>query len=48
MVGFNNYFRLMPQKLNTKNISYINIVATMNAGFIEQDHWVQDMEIGLG
>jgi len=50
MVGFNRRFSPHATKIRhyTKNISDINIVATMNAGFIEKDHWVQDMEIGGG
>lgn len=51
-VGFNRRFSPFSQdakKLlgNTTNRP-INVIATMNAGFIPADHWVQDMEIGGG
>ena len=50
VVGFNRRFSKHANiiKKYTKNLSEINIVATMNAGFIEKDHWVQDMDIGGG
>lgn len=50
-VGFNRRFSPFiidaKKQLGISNIP-INIVATMNAGFIPQDVWVQDMEIGGG
>lgn len=51
-VGFNRRFSPFSQEAkkllgNTTNRP-INIIATMNAGFIPADHWVQDMEIGGG
>ena len=50
-VGFNRRFAPLAQKM--KNLlgndnSPINIIATMNAGFIPADVWVHDMEIGGG
>ena len=50
-VGFNRRFapiaKRMKQLLGNNN-SPMNIVATMNAGFIPSDVWVHDMEIGGG
>lgn len=50
-VGFNRRFSPFiidaKKQLGISNIP-INIIATMNAGFIPQDVWVQDMEIGGG
>ena len=50
-VGFNRRFspfiRDAKQELGTTSAP-INVIATMNAGFIPQDHWTQDMEIGGG
>ena len=50
-VGFNR--RFSPLIVKAKNCignsnHPINIVATMNAGYIPQNHWVQDIEIGGG
>lgn len=50
-VGFNR--RLSPFAQDAKkqlgdNPGTINVIATMNAGFIPQEMWVQDMEIGGG
>lgn len=50
-VGFNRRFAPLAKKMkkvlgNSK--TPINIVATMNAGFIPKDVWVHDMEIGGG
>ena len=50
-VGFNRRFSPLIQKaksaLGNANQA-INVIANMNAGFIPQDHWVQDMERGGG
>jgi predicted dehydrogenase/threonine dehydrogenase-like Zn-dependent dehydrogenase len=51
MVGYNR--RFSPHTVAIKkaiggNSGPININATMNAGFIPQDVWVQDMEVGGG
>lgn len=51
-VGFNRRFSPFSQEAkkllgNTTNRP-INVIATMNAGAIPADHWVQDMEIGGG
>lgn len=50
-VGFNRRFAPLAKKM--KNLlgndkTPINIVATMNAGFIPADVWVHDMEVGGG
>ncbi len=50
-VGFNR--RFSPLAIEAKNqISDstipINVIATMNAGFIPNEHWVHDMQIGGG
>ena len=50
-VGFNRRFSPFAQSAkkeigNTNQA--INVIATMNAGFIPADHWVQDMETGGG
>ncbi len=50
-VGFNR--RFSPLAIEAKNqISDstipINVIATMNAGFITNEHWVHDMQIGGG
>ena len=50
-VGFNRRFSPLIQKAKSVlgNASQaINVIANMNAGFIPQDHWVQDMERGGG
>lgn len=50
-VGFNRRFAPFSQeakKLLGEVNRPINVIATMNAGFIPADHWVQDMEIGGG
>lgn len=50
-VGFNRRFSPFIQdakkKMGTVS-SPINVIATMNAGAIPADHWVQDMEVGGG
>lgn len=50
-VGFNRRFSPFAQEAK-KQIGNagqaINVIATMNAGAIPADHWVQDMEIGGG
>lgn len=50
-VGFNRRFAPLALKmkslLGTGNTP-MNVIATMNAGFIKQDSWVQDMEVGGG
>ena len=50
-VGFNRRFSPFIQdakkQLGSTNTA-INVIATMNAGFIPQDSWVHDMEVGGG
>jgi predicted dehydrogenase len=51
MVGFNRRFSPHLQAVKKSLGDYsapINIVATMNAGFIPKDHWVHDLESGGG
>ena len=51
MVGFNRRFSkhaIGIKKALSKNNAPINIIATMNAGNIPEDHWVHDLEIGGG
>lgn len=49
-VGFNRRFSPFVQKAKELLIQSVpvNIIATMNAGFIPPDVWVQDMQIGGG
>jgi predicted dehydrogenase/threonine dehydrogenase-like Zn-dependent dehydrogenase len=50
-VGFNRRFSPLAKKMKSAlgdSSTPINIVATMNAGFIPKDVWVHDMEIGGG
>ena len=50
-VGFNRRFAPLAKKMKKalgNSITPINIVATMNAGFIPKNLWVHDMEIGGG
>jgi len=50
-VGFNRRFAPLAKKMKTalgNSTTPINIVATMNAGYIPNDIWVNDMEIGGG
>lgn len=49
-VGFNRRFSsfAIRAKEMLKNSSAINVVATMNAGFIPGNSWVQDMKVGGG
>lgn len=50
-VGFNRRFSPFIQdakKQLGEGSTPINVIATMNAGFISADHWVQDMETGGG
>ncbi|MDR0680554.1 MAG: bi-domain-containing oxidoreductase [Dysgonamonadaceae bacterium] len=48
-VGFNRRFSPFAVKMKQlSGNSQMNIIATMNAGFIPQDVWIQDMEIGGG
>jgi predicted dehydrogenase/threonine dehydrogenase-like Zn-dependent dehydrogenase len=50
-VGFNRRFSPFVQKMKQllgSSPSAMNIIATMNAGFIPADVWVQDMKIGGG
>lgn len=50
-VGFNRRFAPLAKKMKTllgNDNTPINIIATMNAGFIPSDVWVHDMEIGGG
>src|SRR5690606_1229841 len=50
-VGFNRRFSPFvldaKKQLGQANVP-VNVVATMNAGFIPQDVWVQDMAVGGG
>ncbi len=51
MVGFNRRFSpfsLEAKKIISNSKIPINIVLTMNAGFIPSEHWVHDPEIGGG
>ena len=50
-VGFNRRFSPFSQDLKQQlgdTPGPISVIATMNAGFIPQDVWVQDMEVGGG
>ena len=50
-VGFNRRFSPFVQKakqLLGTDTSNLNMIATMNAGFIPADVWVQDMKTGGG
>lgn len=50
-VGFNRRFAPLAQQMKKAlgdGTNPINIVATMNAGFIPKDVWVHDMEVGGG
>jgi predicted dehydrogenase/threonine dehydrogenase-like Zn-dependent dehydrogenase len=50
-VGFNRRFAPLAKNMKQllgSNETPINIVATMNAGFIPADVWVHDMEVGGG
>ena len=50
-VGFNRRFAPLAKKMKKalgSEKNPINIIATMNAGFIPKDVWVHDMEIGGG
>ena len=50
-VGFNRRFSPFTQeakKLIGNDGHSINVIATMNAGAIPSDHWVQDIEVGGG
>ena len=50
IVGFNRRFspHIQSIKKSIHSNTPINIIATMNAGFIPKEHWVHDMEIGGG
>ena len=49
MVGFNRRFSPHIKKIKTLiGDSPMNIIATMNAGFIPSDVWVHDMKVGGG
>ena len=50
MVGFNRRFSPHIESIKSAidNNGPVNIIATMNAGFIPKDHWVHDMEVGGG
>jgi predicted dehydrogenase len=51
-VGFNRRFAPLvlkaKQLLGEQQTPALNIVATMNAGFIDESVWVQDMQVGGG
>ncbi|MCG8326122.1 MAG: bi-domain-containing oxidoreductase [Chitinophagales bacterium] len=51
-VGFNRRFSPFIQdikkQLGDMSNTPIHVIATMNAGFIPDNHWVQDMELGGG
>ncbi len=51
MLGFNRRFSpfIQDAKKQLGNTNHpISVIATMNAGFIPEDHWVQDMNVGGG
>ena len=51
MVGFNRRFSplsIYAKKVLGENPGPINVIATMNAGFLPSDHWTQDIDIGGG
>jgi len=50
MVGFNRRFSPLSQKIRelVSDGGPLNMVLTMNAGFIPQSHWTQDLEVGGG
>lgn len=51
LVGFNRRFSPFSQDVKQQlggGDTPINVIATMNAGFIPADHWTQDMQIGGG
>ena len=50
-VGFNRRFAPLAKKMKKvlgNSTTPINVIATMNAGFIPKNEWVHDMEIGGG
>ncbi len=50
-VGFNRRFAPFTKKMKNllgNSTTPVNIIATMNAGFISQNVWVHDMEVGGG
>mgnify|MGYP006123382135 CR=1 FL=1 len=49
-VGYNRRFSPLINiaKKTIGNSPQINVIATMNAGFIDSNHWVQDLELGGG
>jgi predicted dehydrogenase/threonine dehydrogenase-like Zn-dependent dehydrogenase len=50
-VGFNRRFSPFIQDAKKQlgnSVTPINVIATMNAGFIPQEMWVQDMKVGGG
>jgi predicted dehydrogenase len=50
-VGFNRRFAPLATKMKKalgKDETPVNIIATMNAGFIPKDVWVHDMQVGGG
>ncbi|MDB4093363.1 bi-domain-containing oxidoreductase [Flavobacteriaceae bacterium] len=50
-VGFNRRFAPLAKKMKKvlgNSTNPINIIATMNAGFVPKDVWLHDMEIGGG
>ena len=49
VVGFNRRFSILSEKVKSfLGNDPINIVATMNAGYIDSSSWVHDLEIGGG
>jgi predicted dehydrogenase/threonine dehydrogenase-like Zn-dependent dehydrogenase len=51
IVGFNRRFSpmiLKVKELLPETVGPINIVFTVNAGFISKDHWTQDIKVGGG
>lgn len=49
VVGFNRRFSPHAKKMKSLlNNSQINVIATMNAGFIPKDSWVHDLKVGGG
>jgi predicted dehydrogenase len=49
MVGFNRRFSPHSQKMKSLlGSGQINVIATMNAGFVPKESWIQDLKIGGG
>ena len=50
MVGFNRRFspHITAIKDSLGDIGNVNIIATMNAGYLPKDHWTNNLEVGGG